>query len=114
MNEKMEIEKELNERGMIWLKDIPDLKDGEIYISHVGDGEYQFNVFGGVYTDKKLLYDSFLKAYERNRNETIIFCRPKDEEKSFSFYRFWEPYFFEIARVTIETLNPEEFNLGWH
>ena len=56
----------------------------KVFISHVGDHEYSFNIFGGVYTDKVLMFFSFLERSKLEK-EDIIFTKPKDSEKDFSF-----------------------------
>jgi len=109
----IEIKTYLSKKGMEIIKDIPDLKKGEIYISHVGDGEYMFNVFGGVYTDKVIMFFSFLERIKLKK-ENIIITKPENSEKDFSFYHVHNYYCYEIARFTIETLDPQEFNTGRH
>jgi hypothetical protein len=92
-----------------FIESIPELKEDEIYISHVGDGEYNFNVFGSAHKDIK----KFLLA---------VASRLKIDADSVKFFRFNDGriyiirtvgnIFIDIAVITIKKIDPEEFPIG--
>ena len=95
--------------GFTRVATIPDLDKGQIYVSHVGDGEYTFNVFGGIYNDKDILLWQLSNIFINDRVKKIIIFNRDNEYK---FVQYTEQYCFEAARITIETLNPKEFYKG--
>ena len=94
---------------------IPDLKENEVYISHVSDGEYPFNIFGGVYTDLNL----FLCALAENQKCTLndFYFRGynnKYYDISLKYYDTFESTMclYKVGYITIEKINPVILNIG--
>jgi hypothetical protein len=101
MNKKMVIEK------------IPELKDNEVYVSHISDGEYPFNTFGGVYTNLNLFL-SCLANYFNCSVESLHFYCLNHINGYYISKRFFSPetadfHYYDIGYITIETINPNKF-----
>ena len=88
---------------------IPDLKENEIYISHVGDGEYMFNIFGGAYSDLNLFLCVLAKDHKCTLNDFsfwyyfsghyFISLKHYDTSKS-------KIYYYDVGYITIEKTDP--------
>lgn len=83
---------------------LPDLKENEIYILHVGDGEYNFNVFGAVYNDLLKLWQAIKEKYPDEDIKQFIVSL---ENKSRYFISI--DIYNDIACISIEKVNPENF-----
>lgn len=83
----------------------PEITEGKILISHIGDGEYEYNVFGSAWTS----WEKFVEALKKAIN-------PKDtffSHKLVSLRTYSETFiiFYDsriVAELTIEKLNPED------
>jgi len=93
---------------------LPDLKSGEVYISHIGDGEYEFNVFGNVYDNLLLMWDAIEKAVDINRNELTIAhhnnWNPDVDINTTPFF-IRTKYGQNLICITIEKINSNIFRL---
>jgi hypothetical protein len=98
--------------------EIPIIKEDEILISHVGDGEYQFNIFGSAHTDFKKFLDGVAKYLHIPVSDLII-CKYNSDYSN----RILIGHIFKIeeedsihiilyAVATIEKLDPEDFPVG--
>lgn len=100
---------------------MPELKDGEIFVSHVGDGEYSFNVFGSAHTEldtfKKKIEEYYTRAWKTS-GEIILGQRVEGKERynmygMFFKYTDWRSgtkiLYDQMAFFTIEQINPETF-----
>jgi len=90
------------------LTSFPKIEPNQVFISHVGDGEYTFNVFGSVHTNMEVFLNkvlSYYSYYNIKREELIILCEGNE-------YLVIHPHnnsFSVIARLTLATINPETF-----
>lgn len=83
--------------------DIPVLKEKEIYISHVGDMEYNFNVFGSAHLDIEKFLSKLCEDNDCPRNE-LSFRKNSAGNKHF-YVVFGDQC---LAYVTVEKIDPEE------
>jgi hypothetical protein len=98
---------------IIVLDTMPALKSNEVYVSHVGDHEYAFNIFGSIHTD----FENFLSAladYAKcSKDDILIYTYPNNHKD------FWisakrisddkRKWLEKLAVLTIETINPIKF-----
>jgi hypothetical protein len=97
----------------------PVIKEDEILISHIGDGEYNFNIFGSAHKDFNKFLDGVAKYLHIPVSDLII-C-----EYNSAYYsnRILIGHIFKIeeegsihiilyAVVTIEKIDPEKFPVG--
>lgn len=93
--------------------DLPDLKDNEIYVSHVGDGEYNFNVFGSAWDDYMELFNKIAEYFKCKPSELSTGKRPNYDGS------ITDPSYLviykgnAIARITVEQINPTKFPNGY-
>jgi len=80
---------------------IRDLEDDEVYICHVGDCEYSFNIFGAVYNNLSKLLDALSKKFNHSIQDLEFYSCIGEDAYEIYFERN------EIAYITIEELNPE-------
>jgi len=101
------------------IPNIPKLKENEIYIQYVHDGEYSFNIFGGAYTDLDLFLDQLSIHYKVEKKDLIIF---KYLKNSFYICKKWiypegfkltGYHYSNLAYITINTINPLKFHPGY-
>ena len=85
---------------------IRKLTETEIYISHVGDGEYSFNVFGGAYTDLDYLLNEIVKNYNCTLEDITIQEWASGDKFTIHNGNQW------IGVISIEQINPLDFTSG--
>ena len=97
------------------LEVIPKLEEDEVYISHVGDGEYEFNVFGSVHKDLEKFVEQLVPRMMRS--STRLLAKSFRNGKGFRVYEEYvyegKKYLAEIARLTIEKIDPEKAPIGY-
>ena len=91
---------------------IPDLEVDEIYISHVGDGEYSFNTFGSAHLNLMKLFKNLAKQLgcEILDLNIVQYTNPNTGLPN-------DVYYIELGGqdqmcITIEKLDPESFSWG--
>jgi hypothetical protein len=97
---------------------LPELDKDEIYISHVGDGEYSFNVFGSAHRDMKKYLKILRDRYKLHNNigtinNEVYIYKYETGYLICTFYEYNNKIrVWEIARLTIEEIDPEKFPIG--
>jgi len=99
-----------------------DIKNGnKIVVTHVGDGEYDFNVFGNVFSSLAAGKQVVEKAYSGSEciivtsdtyNGDMMGKRNDGIDIQLLYYAFARNYLLDkTARITIETID-SRFNCG--
>lgn len=78
----------------------------KVFISHVGDHEYSFNVFGSVHTN---ITKYLLKLSEYSKCPTDKLKIVEYPENTFEIFNTTFKIPYRIAYLTIVEIDPEEF-----
>jgi hypothetical protein len=89
------------------LEEFPVLPENKIYISHVGDGEYKFNVFGSAHRDMEKFQSIICRNWAVRREDVEIYLEKIYLENDV-YFLVWKKREI-IAWVTVAEIDPEYF-----
>lgn len=90
---------------------IPELKENEVYVSHVGDGEYDFYVFGSVHRDLDAFIDKLMERYPAYNDKDLFVSYEHLDHYEISYIWGSGPVPV-LAWITIEEIDPKYFPIG--